>query len=470
MPAILHKMIALICIIISVRLHAQDSIQVLTCEEFFVLIESNHPVARQASLLPESARYEIRSVRGVFDPKLNAEFYQKEYLSKEYYTLSDNYLRIPTWVGIDIKAGYERNTGDFVNGEHLTPEAGLTYLGLSVPIGQGMIIDERRAQLRQAQQLKQIAEAEKIKLINKLLLQAAKDYWDWMFYYNKLILVQQSFDAASLRYEGIKTRAENGDLAAIDTTEAAVQVQNFRIMLAAANVEYSNASIIVSNYLWTEDGFPLEITPKLIPSEHAGVSPLMTEQVETLVERAATHPEMLKLDAKIKQLETERMLRADKFKPKLSIEYNVLRQGFPGSGNTLSFPYMSDNYKFGATVSYPLFLRQERGKMQLTKIKIQEANFERMQANREITNRIRTSINEWQAAELQVKLQKELVKSMEVLTEAERIRFENGESSVFLINTRELALITSELKLYELKAKAAKSAAHVQWSVGSMTQ
>lgn len=464
----IQKITLLLCITLSLAVRAEDSIQVLTCEDYFMLIESNHPVARQAALLPESARQEIRSVRGIFDPKLNVEFYQKQYLAKEYYTLSDNYLRVPTWVGIDIKAGYERNTGDFVNGEHTTPEAGLAYLGFSVPIGQGLIIDERRAQLRQAQQLTQIAEAEKIKLINKLLLQAAKDYWDWMFYHNKFILIQKIFSAAAVRYEGIKARVEAGDLAAIDTTEAVLQMQNLRIMLAMSEVEYNNACIVVSNYLWTEDGLPLEVTPRLIPSEQVPVSSLTKESVETLVERAIMHPEMLKLNAKINQLETERVLRADKFKPKLQLEYNVLQSGFSGSGNTFTLPYMSDNYKFGATLSYPLFLRQERGKMQLTKLKIQETNFERIQTNREITNRIRTSVNDWQAAENQVKLQEGLVKNLQALAEAERIRFENGESSVFLINTRETAWMNGELRLYEMRAKAGKSAAMLQWSVGSM--
>ena len=465
-----YKITVLLFVTLSLTLHAEDSTEVLTFENFFSLVEQNHPLARQAALLTESARQEIRSARGAFDPKLHAGLYQKQYLAKEYYTRSDNYLRIPTWAGIDIKAGYECNTGDFVNAQDLTPASGLAYLGFSVPIGQGLIIDERRAQLRQAQQMSRIAEAEKIKLINKLLLQAAKDYWDWMFYYNKLQLVEKGLDAATVRYEAIRNRSLLGDLASIDTTEAAVQMQNFRIMLAMAHVEYSNACIILSNYLWTEDGLPLEVTDKLVPSEEVPASALTFRSVEALMELAAVHPEIQKLNAKISQLETERALRADKFKPKLLLEYNVLQEGFPMSGSALSLPYMSSNYKFGASFSYPLFLRQERGKMQLTRLKIQEVTYERTNASREITNRIRTAANEWRAAQNQLQLQQELVKGLEILTEAERVRFENGESSVFLVNARETALITGLLKLYEMKAKLAKYTAELEWTTGSMIQ
>ncbi len=62
-----------------------DSVRVFTIDNFYELILENHPVAKQARLLPEVAQQEIRLARGNFDPKLEADFIAKQYQNKEYY-------------------------------------------------------------------------------------------------------------------------------------------------------------------------------------------------------------------------------------------------------------------------------------------------------------------------------------------------------------------------------------------------
>ena len=460
--------VCIVLLTLAFNIRAQDSTRVLTVQDFFALILKNHPVARQAKLLNERAKQEIRIAKGFLDPSLNSKLYNKEFESKEYYTLWDNYLRIPTWYGVDFKAGFERNTGPFVSGENITPTNGLTYIGISVPIGQGLFIDERRSQIKQAQQFSTIAEAERVKIINKLLLQAAKDYWDWMYYYNKWTLYKEGLSLATIRYGAVSERARQGDLSAIDTVEAMMQVQNFQILLTQSEVEYRNTSLILSNYLWNEDGAPVEINNLVIPSESGSeISALQSDSLNGLIALASSnHPDLVKLNAKIIQLNIEKRFIADKFKPKIYLDYNLLQAGFPGNGDVFSSGYFSSNYKLGASFSYPLFLRNERGKFQLTKLKIQETNYELQQTNREIENSIRAAGNDWLALEKQIVFQQSLVRNSESLRMGEQTRFENGESSIFLINTREVTLINNQVKLYELKAKYAKSKVMLQWAAG----
>lgn len=45
-----------------------DSLQIVTLADFYDQIRLHHPVARQANLLPEQARQELRMARGDFDP------------------------------------------------------------------------------------------------------------------------------------------------------------------------------------------------------------------------------------------------------------------------------------------------------------------------------------------------------------------------------------------------------------------
>lgn len=447
-----------------------DTTGVFAMEDFYVQILKYHPVARQANLLSERAKQELRVARGLLDPSINSKYYKKELGGTNYYTLWDNSLRVPVWYGTDIKAGFERNSGVNVNGESLTPEEGLTYVGISVPLGQGLLIDERRSTIRQAQLLGNLAEAERLSMINKLLLQAGKDYIDWMFAYNRWQMLSQGYELALFRFDAVKERVIQGDLSGIDSVEAKIEMQNRRVMMRQAEVEYRNAALIVSNHLWTENNTPVEITDLMIPTDpQAGNPVLQTDSLQQLLQQAQTnHPDLVKQRIKLNQLDIERRFIADKFKPKLNLEYNIIQKGFQLGGESFTGTHLSNNYKFGASFSFPIFLRSERGKFQLTTLKINDANLGLQQSGREIINYIQASYNDIVAINDQLDLQQDMVENAQIMRDGEQQLFNNGESSLFMINSREMSLINNRIKLFELRAKYAKARITLQWAAGNM--
>ena len=94
-----------------------DSVLPLSIENFYFLITEHHPVAKQAALLSEFARQEIRLARGSFDPKLEVEWLAKEFKGTEYYNILNGSLKFPTTLPFDPKVGFERNTGSQLNPE-----------------------------------------------------------------------------------------------------------------------------------------------------------------------------------------------------------------------------------------------------------------------------------------------------------------------------------------------------------------
>lgn len=466
------KLLWVLIIVFSSEVHAIDSLRTLTLDEFYTLIVHNHPVAKQASLLSDRARQELRIARGVLDPVIGSRFGQKTFDGKEYFTLWDNYLKVPVWFGLDFKAGFERNTGSNLNPENFTSAQGLSYAGVSLPIGQGLLIDERRATIRQAAMLKGIAEADRVKLINKLLLQAAKDYWDWVFYFNKMELNQKAFILANDRYFAISERVRQGDLSAIDTLESWIQVQNLELAVNQSALEYRNQTLIISSYLWIDGNIPVEVAPNLIPvRDIIVIEPVSKDSLENLLVTAlVNHPEIVKQVIKGEQLQIERRIIADKFKPKLNLEYNFLQKSFPLNGESVGPNYFSNNYKFGVNFSYPLFLRTERGKFQLVKLKLLDNKYELIQINRQVTINIKTTYNELQNLRDLIAIQESIVTGAENMRRGEEIRFVNGESSVFLINSRDMYLISNQIKLADLKAKYAKNKALLLWSAGQLGQ
>ena len=168
-----------------------DTGQAFTLADLLAYVLLRHPVARQAGLLPARAAQEVRFARGQFDPAFASKYAGKTLGGTAYFHDWDTQLRVPLWFGADVKAGFERGTGAFVNPENYTAPAGLSYVGVSVPLAQGLLLDERRAAVRQAQALQGLAEAERRGALNKLLLQAAKDYWEWTLSYQRQELLRQ---------------------------------------------------------------------------------------------------------------------------------------------------------------------------------------------------------------------------------------------------------------------------------------
>jgi len=449
---------------------AQDTTQVLTLQEFHRIILQHHPVASQALLLTEQARRELRIARGTLDPVLSSKVYRKEFGGKEYYTLWSNTLRVPLWFGPELKAGFDKNQGTFLNPADNTPSEGLSSVGISVPLGQGLFIDARRAAIRQARLLQDMAEAERVKLINKLLLQATKDYWDWLLYYRQLQLYQEAVALAGFRLVAVRARVQEGDLAAIDTVEALTEVQNRQVLLQEALLGYNNARLMVATHLWAEDQVPLELQEQTVPAlTGSELVSLPQDSLQALLQRAkANHPDLRKLSLKGEQLQIEQRLAADKLKPKLNAEYNLLQGDFYLDPEVVDRRFMGENYKLGLSFSLPLFMRQERGKLQLTKAKQQANSLERTQTAREIENNLLAAYNEWQALETQIRLQQQMAENARTLRDGEVIRFQNGESSLFLVNTREMKLMEAQAKLYALRAKYAKARTLLYWSAGNL--
>jgi outer membrane protein TolC len=72
------------------------------------------------------------------------------------------------------------------------------------------------------------------------------------------------------------------------------------------------------------------------------------------------------------------------------------------------------------------------------------------------------------ATQSQVLLYQSNVNNLQRLLRAEEEKFSLGESSMFLVNTRETKLLESQQKLAELKSKFFTKLLAVQWASGQI--
>jgi len=436
--------------------------EVFSFLDFQEIILKNHPVIKQANLYLDDANAEMMQARGQFDPKVATTFDRKALDGKDYYNRFESVLKVPIYSGIELKGGYERNTGT-----RLFPEesAGLIFSGVSVPLGQGLLIDARRNTLLQARLLNNIAQAERQKIINKFIFSAAKDYWEWYLSYQKLKLNQEAYQMAEDRFKLLSERAKIGEIATIDSVEAAITVQDRQVILEQSKLEFQNGALAISNYLWNKSEQPLELDANLIPQT---INPMAIERQKVddiLRNMEQNHPEIAKIILKQKQLQIEEKFRIEMLKPKFDVNFNLLRMpsAFQKEGSVAS-GFLLNNHKFGINFEMPILLRKERGKLQSVRIKQLQTTFEKDIVGRELKIAVESAYNEVVNLAKQIEFQIIANANQEKLLAAERQKFLIGESTIFLINTRETKLIDMKTKLENLKSKYEKAKATLQYS------
>lgn len=432
----------------------QDSLKIFSQENMFWYLTKYHPISKQASLLTKKGQNEVRKQKGQLDPALFSNFYQKQFDEQEYYKLLSGGLKIPTWYGVDLSAGLDQNLGVNLNPENKLPANGLLFAGFTVPLGQGLFIDKRRASIKKADLYLKSTGAEQELIVNQLFYDATLSYYNWVSYYNQLLLYQNALDLANERFIGIKRIFTGGDVPAIDTLEAFILVQVREVSLNQAIVNYKNATLDLSTFLWFENNTPLEITNQLVPPTLNNISTtnaITPDSVSSLVNSLKVdHPQLRWYDFKLKQLEVEKKWNAEQLKPTLNLKYNFLNE--PVKGEEFS-GFSTNNYVWGIDFNIPIFLRESRGRLNITKIAILETSLELELKQLELSNKIRSSYNELIALEQQIDLFNKATDNYFTLLEAERQKFLMGESSIFLINNRESNYVQAAIKRIELYVK-----------------
>jgi outer membrane protein TolC len=444
---------------------AQD--KSLSIENTLDIVRKYHPVIKQSFLQNEMAKNELQASRGVFDPSIQINTQEKTYDNKLYYKYNTSELKIPLWYGIDIKAGTENNIGERID-PTLTRNKS-AFVGVSMDPFRGIIVDKRNAVVKQAKNFVELTKNEQLLVVNDLLLEATSAYWNWVNAYNINSVLIKSVQNNKDRYEVIKKSYISGDRAPIDTTEALTQLQTFEMMQNQAALDLQKAKFELSNYFWTESGMPYELEDVIKPSNNfdlASINPIELGRLEEMVNQAIQmHPKLKMINAKSTILDIEKRLKTIELFPSLKLNYNALDNNFNNISTSIN---TTNNVKYGLSLTMPLFQRQARGQLAKTKNKIEDLGWDRKYLTLEIENKVRSSFAEFYALKQQIKTNEAILNANKLLFETENTKFQMGESSLFLINSRELKFIETEQKNIALKTKFYLSIYKNLWAMGSL--
>lgn len=419
-----------------------------TYTEFLGYVKKYHPLVKNANLEINKAQANLMMARGGFDPKIEVDFSKKQFKDKEYYSILNSSFKIPTWYGIEIKAGFDNSEGVYLNPQNTLPNQGLTSLGVTVPLGQGLFINQRMADVRKAKMQMQLSQSERKLQAIAVLYDASLAYFNWKKNFNEVQLYQEYNNNAQIRFKGIQSLIKQGDKPAIDSVEAGIIVKNRKLSLEDSNLKLAKAKLELANFLWLENNIPLELSDELIPEtqlEFTIQESLKTNDLLNTDFSITNHPKINALQSKIDMLNVEKKLKANMLLPKIDVGYSYI------SEPSYIDNYQFEDYKIGLDFYFPLFLRKERGSLKLAKYKVQESEFTLDLEKVQLTKKINAQKIEIESLLRQKELIKGLVEDNLTMLSSEERLFSFGESSLFLINTRENNLVSAQLSKIALE-------------------
>ena len=435
---------------------------ILNFDDYIQIVKIWHPVAVQASILTQQGEANLIGVKGTNDPKIIAENTQKNFGGKDYYNLQKYGLKIPTRSGVSFQGGFENNAGEYLNPMDYTSEEGLYYAGIKVKLGNGLFTDKRRAAIQQAEIFVNQTQQQQLLMLNNLMLEAGQVYWDWLEAKNNLDVFENALKVAEQRFKAVLLNVELGERPSNDTLEAKIQFQTRQVQYQQAVLYYANVKALIQVYLWQDGIIPLQLEENVFPI--VGVQENF--KLDTSIDYLSTHPELGIKKLEIQSSSVDLKLKREEFKPQLNLKYDLLSSSY---SNETQWD-LANNYRMGVEFSMPLFLRKARGETKVYKYKISQKELQLQHKQAEIIYKVTRAENELEAYQEIILIQNQSVDNYQSLLHGERTLFDLGESSLFMVNSREMKYIESQLKLNEIQKKMNKSELKIQHAQGKLYQ
>jgi len=456
-----NKVFLVLVLLISHFSFGQDSLKI-SSSEFISVVKNYHPLALKYQLQNKIALEEITRARGGFDPVLAAKLGEKNIDGTRYYEQKNIELGIPTWYGIDINGSYNHIQGDKLSNTETV--GGLFQFGVTIPLAKNLLYDKRRAMLDQAKFALKMTEAEQTVLTNDLLLEAENTYWEWVQNFEIYKLKSEIVDINKERLDFTRKTLDFGEVPAIDTIEALSQLQSFELQRQDAFLNFVKSTQQLQLYLWKDNQQLYELTAMIYPSDglenHSAYSDFefLIDEVES--QELDAHSSILYYNQKQNILESERRLKFQSFLPKIDFTYNF----FTKEGYSADYlPFFDNNFQYGLKLEIPIFLREARANYEIAKIKLNQNALDTQIKSRELDVKIETYINEILNFHTQINLSRNNLQNYRKLLDAEETRYGIGESSLFLINSRENKVIDAQEKFISIRTKFLKSFNKLKW-------
>ncbi len=411
----------------------------LQLRDVLASVYASYPLLEAAFLSRPIADGELLSTQGEFDLKLKGGGTSGPlgyYKTHRYGAGASQAL----FSGGQIFGGYRIGRGNFQPwyGGRQTNDGGEFNVGLAIPLAQNRRMDERRAALFRATYGRDAVEpAIQTKTI-AFVWEASHAYWQWLAAGRNRRIAQSLLEIARQRNEGLKKRVDAGDLPPIELTDNQRLIVSRQATLINAEQKLQQSAIKLSLFLRTPDGRTMIPSVDQLPSAFPEAMPVDPTHMEGDIQRALSNrPELIVLDFSRMQLDVELAQARNLYLPAVdAVLYTSQDTGGAASSKRDKTPF---EMEASLQVSMPLQRRKARGKIQSIEGKLQQLSAKIKFTQDKIATEVQQVYAAWLAAYDRIARARESLELARTMEQAERRKFDLGDSNLLLVNLRELA-------------------------------
>ncbi|MBM3761465.1 MAG: TolC family protein [Acidobacteria bacterium] len=424
--------------------------KMLTLEALLASVNQNFPPLRAALLEKPLAEADLLNQQGRFDLRLRSRFDTQNFgfYQNERFEIA---LEQPTQVwGATLYSGYSVSAGRYpdYDGKGVTNEFGQYQAGIRIPLARDRAIDNRRADLGKARIGLRLADLSIDQQRLTILQTATRRYWDWVAAGRRLLIANTLLEVAIGR-DAILT--ESVRIGALPQFE---QLDNQRIVLQRQNnvVEarrsLENSSIELSLFLRDGNGQPvIPEAEQLIPGFPDPAEISEATMLDDMNAAMSRRPDVLRFLFQRDQIGIDKKLAQNQRLPNVDFFAEYYREA--GDGLIKRGP---NDLHVGLIFDLPLQRRQATSQLQNAEARLgQVEQLEKFQRD-QVTADVRDAASAVKAAFERSNVVSQELSVTRQVEDAERLRFELGDSTLFVLNQREQA--TAEAAIREANALA----------------
>ena len=350
-------------------------------------------------------------------------------------------VKIPTKYPVDFSLGYENNSGEFLNGDNDVPTNGLLYGTISVSVLRGLLFDEQRFSITGSELLADKSKIEKELIVRDVIIKSLHTYVEWSTAYNELEITNEYLSRVTERHSLVKQLFENGDKPAIDTIESRINLNTATKTKIKAAENLLRKRQKINLLLWGASNEPIQLLESVVPQNISTVMELLQYETIAISQNWNNDPTIRKKQISIDQINLNNRLEREQLKPQLDLKLNTIHS--LGDAD-LAYSYNVNDYKLGASLLIPLRNRKTKGQIRLNEALITQNRLDQNYYINELGNRYEMLTNAIALRQQSLDISLEKLDNSNLLYTAEQLKFELGESSVFLLNSRERKLLEAE--------------------------
>jgi outer membrane protein, heavy metal efflux system len=401
-------------------------------------ILKNFPLIEEAVAKVEATRNEIIAAQGDFDTKL--KFKARQRIEDRYgnqYIDSSIEKMLPVG-GLTMFAGHRQGAGNFApyEGKYDTSAAGEVFAGLVVPLFRNRTVDQVRLNNAFAKIDNEIAGRELLVKKNLYVHKGLSVFQKWKLTYLKLQTIQGLLKIAEERHEMIERMHRAGNVERLKITDNLRSINKRKDELLKAEMEFKAISATLSLYLRTPEGQPID--PSQFRPEQLGYNarPALPQLQLHALPQLSIVDKMIERNRRLNDFYDNQRL------PALNVEALTARE------MSRNYPFDPQRIAVGLTFEYPLENRKAEGGSVATAYKRLALEKQKSWLSSEfMANFERTGMMVKLASE-RTKLTSQELEFSKTLAEAERRRWRQGDSDLFIVALREQDAADVEVRLW----------------------